>query len=169
MLKIFIGKKARNNFECTSPCDDQHGFCPHWSSIDAAMIKLLTFECAWVQKATVDSFQNDVTGHFDRMWPELTSVFASKFGVSLAVMESIGKTIHILECNVETALGVSTASYSQATSSSQLSGMVQGKADVPQLSTQQMDIMLKTHCELTPGLLLRSPSLLRSISRGSIS
>ena len=168
-LKFFIGKQARDNFERTVPCDDQHGFRPHRSSIDAAMLKLLTFECARMQKATVGTFQNDMTGHFDRMWPELTSVFASKFGVSQTVMECIGKTIHLLERNVETALGVSQAYYSQATSTSRIGGMVQGKADVPQLSTQQMDIMLKTHRQLAPGLLLRSPTLQRSINRSSIS
>ena len=25
-LKFFIGKKARDNFEATDACDDQHGF-----------------------------------------------------------------------------------------------------------------------------------------------
>ncbi len=75
----------------------------------------------------------------------------------------------MLECHVETALGVSHNSYSQATSSSILCGMVQGKADVPQLSTQQMDIMLKAHNNLSPGLLLCSPSLQRSIHRSSLS
>ena len=168
-LKFFIGKKSRDNFENANPCEDQHGFRPHRSSVDAAMIKLLTFECARMQKSTVGCFQNDMTGHFDRMWPELTSIFATKFGVSKNIMLCIGKTIAALERNVETALGVSQACYSQATSSSRLGGMVQGKADVPQLSTQQMDIMLKTHKVLAPGLHLRSPSLLRSITRSSIS
>jgi hypothetical protein len=168
-LKFFIGKKARDNFEQASPCNDQHGFRPHRSSVDTAMIKLLTFECARMQKATVGSFQNDMTGHFDRMWPALTSVFATKFGVSKNIMLSIGKTIHKLERNVETALGISHASYSQDTSLSCIGGMVQGKADVPQPSTQQMDIMLKAHRQLAPGLHLRSPSLLRAIRRTSLS
>jgi hypothetical protein len=76
---------------------------------------------------------------------------------------------HILERNVETALGVSHAYYSQATLSSRLGRMVQGKVDVPQLATQQMDNMLKMHCQLAPGLLLCSPTLLWSISCSSIS
>jgi hypothetical protein len=122
-----------------------------------------------MQKATLGSFQNDMRGHFDQMWPNLSSVFATKFGVSQNIMQCIGETIHTLERHVETALGVSLHSYSQATSSSILGGMVQGKADVPQLSTQQMDIMLKTHNILSPGLLLRSPSLQRSIRHSSIS
>ncbi len=60
-------------------------------------------------------------------------------------------------------------SYLQATSLSRLGGMVQGKADVPQLSTQQMDVMLKAHRVMADGLHLQSPSLLRSISRTSLS
>ena len=117
-LKFLLGKQARDNFERAEPCDDQHGFRPHRSSTDAAMIKLLTFECARMQKATIGSFQNDMTGHFDRMWPEMTSIFATKYGVSRNVMLCLSRTIAKLNRNVETALGVSTVSYSQATSSS---------------------------------------------------
>ena len=168
-LKFLIGKQARNNFERANPCDDQHGFRPHRSSADAAMIKLLTFECARMQKATVGSFQNDMTGHFDRMWPDLTSVIATKYGVSRTIMTCLSRTIAKLERNVETALGISTQSYSQGSSASRLGGMVQGKADVPQLSTQQMDVMLKTHRQLAPGLHLTSPSLGRSIRRTCLS
>ena len=74
------------------------------------MIKLLTFECARMQKATVGSFQNDMTGHFDRMWPDLTSVIATKYGVSRTIMTCLSRTIAKLERNVETALGISTQS-----------------------------------------------------------
>ena len=168
-LKFLIGKQARDNFEQSLPCDDQHGFRPHRSSVDAAMIKLLTFEAARMQKATMGSFQNDMTGHFDRMWPDLTSIFATKFGVSQGIMLSINKTIDRLQRNVETSLGLSSATYSQRPLHPRLGGMVQGKADVPQLSTQQLDIMLTSHRHIAPGLCLRSPTLLRAISRTDIS
>ncbi len=78
-----------------------------------------------MQKATLGSFQNDMTRHFDRMWPKMTSIFATKFGVSKNIMLSIGEMIGQLKRNVKTALGVSTANYSQATSSSRIGGMVQ--------------------------------------------
>ena len=84
-------------------------------------------------------------------------------------MLCINQTITHLNRNVETALGVSTDSYSQQTSTSTIGGMVQGKADVPQLSTQQLDIMLTSHRSIAPGLCLRSPNLHRAISRTDIS
>lgn len=168
-LKFLIGKQARDNFERADPCDDQHGFRPHRSSADAAMIKLLTYECARMQKSTVATFQNDMSGHFDRMWPDMTSLFATKYGVSRNIMNCLNRTISKLSRNVETALGISDTTYSQATSLSRLGGMVQGKADVPQFSTQQMDVMLKAHQRLAPGLQIVSPSLRRSIQRTSLS
>jgi hypothetical protein len=113
-LKFLIGKQARDKLEHANPYDDQHGFHPHRSSTDAAMIKLLTVECARMQKPMMGSFQNDMTGHFDWMWPDLTSVFATKFGVSQEILLCIGKTVANLTQNVETALGISTAGYSQS-------------------------------------------------------
>lgn len=77
-LMFLIGKKTRNNFEDSSPSPDQHGFRPHRSSIDAAILKLLTFECARMQKCTVGTIQHDMTAHFDRMYPSVTSITASK-------------------------------------------------------------------------------------------
>ena len=110
-LKFLIGKQARDNFERADPCNDQHGFCPNRSSADAAMIKLLTFECAWMQKAMVGSFQNDMMGHFDRMWPDLTLIIATKYGVSQNITACLSRTIAKLICNVETSLGISESSY----------------------------------------------------------
>ena len=135
-LKLLIGKKARDNFEHSEACDDQHGFRPHRLAPDAMMLKLLTFEAARMQKYTVGSLQHDMTAHFDRMYPALTTVMATKYGVSQNVMQSIGGTIARLERNVETSLGLSEGVYKQERNAPELGGMVQGKADVPQLSTQ---------------------------------
>ena len=46
--------------------------------------------------------------------------------------------------------------------------MVQGKANVPQLSTQQSDAMLKAHKALSRGLCIFRPSMARSICHHSI-
>ena len=59
-LKFFIGHKAMQNFEAADPCDTQHGFRPHRSSIDAAFLKLLTFENARLQRSTVCAVQHDM-------------------------------------------------------------------------------------------------------------
>ncbi len=112
-LKFLIGKKARDNFERSETCDEQHGFRPNRSAPDAMMIKLLTFECARMQKSTIGSLQHDMTAHFDRMYPEMTSIYASKYLVDEGIMRSIGQTIARLRRNVETALGVSDKSYGQ--------------------------------------------------------
>jgi hypothetical protein len=131
-LKFLIGKQARDNFEKTDTCDEQHGFRPHRSAQDAMMLKLLTFESARMQKCTIGSLQHDMTSHFDRMYPELTSIYATKYAVSESVMTSIGKTIASLRRNIETSVGISKGTYGQEEGAPRLGGMVQGKADVPQ-------------------------------------
>jgi hypothetical protein len=138
-LKLFIGKKARDNFEASDPCNEQHGFRPHRSPVDAMMLKLLSFEAARMQKVTMGSLQHDMMAHFDRMHPEMTAILASKYSVDEKLLTSVVKTIASLKRNLETALGVSDAFYGQMTSDHRIGGMVQGKADVPQLATQQSD------------------------------
>ena len=98
----------------------------------------------------------------------MTAFTASKYGVSQNVMTSIGSTIALLQRNVETSLGISTGSYKQEPSEPRIGGMVQGKADVPQLSTQQSDIMLKAHKSLSYGVDIVSPGMHRSITHHSI-
>ena len=167
-LKFLIGKKARDNFERSETCGEQHGFRPHRSAPDAMMIKLLTFESARMQKCTIGSLQHDMTAHFDRMYPEMTSIYASKYAIDDGIMKSIGLTIERLRRNVETALGVSEKSYGQEAGAHRIGGMVQGKADVPQLSTQQSDVMLRAHKSLTYGVQIDSPGMHRSIQHHSV-
>lgn len=167
-LKLLIGKLARDNFENSETCDEQHGFRPHRSAPDAMMLKLLTFESARMQKCTVGSLQHDMTAHFDRMYPEMTAIYATKYAVSGEVMRSVGRTIDKLRRNVETTMGISTGSYGQEKGGPKLSGMVQGKADVPQLSTQQSDIMLRAHKKQTYGVSINSPGMHRAIQHHSV-
>jgi hypothetical protein len=47
--------------------------------------------------------------------------------------------------------------------------MVQGKANIPQLLTKQLDVMLKAHLLLDAGLCLNSLTLDRSICRTDLS
>lgn len=166
-LKFLIGKKTRNNFEDSSPSPDQHGLRPHRSSIDAAILKLLTFECARMQKCTVGTIQHDMTVHFDRMYPSMTSITASKYGVDQNIMLCINRTISSLRRRVETGLGLSETTYSNQNGVTMIGGMVQGKADVPQWSTQQSDAMLRAHTAMTNGLCIPSPCVTRSIQHHS--
>ena len=114
------------------------------------------------------SLQHDMMAHFDHMYPEMASIYATKYAVDKNIMLSIGFTILQLHCNVETALGVSTQTYGQEVGKPHIGGMVQGKADILQFSTQQSDLMLKAHKSLTHGVTLQSPALHREISHHSI-
>ena len=168
-LKYLIGKKTRDNYESTDTSDDQHGFRPNRSSVDAAMLKVLTFESARMQKCTVATMQHDMTAHFDRMYPHMTAILGTKYGVDDNILKCINKTIGRLRRNVETALGVSDDVYNQNSNEPFIGGLVQGKADVPQWSTQQTDAMLKAHKAMTTGLCIHSPNMSRVIQHSNIS
>lgn len=133
------------------------------------MLKVLTFDCARLQKCTLGSIQHDMTAHFDRMYPAMTSIYAMKFGVDPSIMLCINRTIEQLTRRVETTLGVSETFYCNRADRVPIGGMVQGKADVPQWSTQQSDALLKAHGTLAPGMMIESPTLARSMSQHSIS
>ena len=132
------------------------------------MLKLLTYESARMQKCTIGSLQHDMTAHFDRMQREMMALFATKYGVSQEMMRLIGATIAALKRNVETFMGMSEGSYQQIDGEPRLGGMVQGKADVPQLSTQQSDIMLRAHKSRCHGVTITSPGRHRAITHHSI-
>lgn len=168
-LKFFIGKQAMYNFEDSQPCDEQHGFRPNRSAVDAAMLKLLTFECARIQRATVGMIQHDLAAHFDRMSTSMTNVYAQRYKVYEGILQSVSGTVARLERNVETALGLSNETYAQEDDGPEIGGMVQGKADVPQLSTQQSEVLLKAHKSITQGLSLPNPNGTRHIAHHSIS
>lgn len=62
---------------------------------------------------------------------------------------SIGGTIQRLQRNVETALRLSKKdTYAQTEDAPMIGGMVQGKADVPQFSTQQSEVLLQAQNSL---------------------
>ena len=84
-------------------------------------------------------------------------------------MLCINRTIAQLQRRVKTSLGVSEASYGNTPGTVPLGGMVQGKADVPQWSTQQSDAMLSAFSTLAPRLHISSPSLCRAITHRNIS
>lgn len=66
-------------------------------------------------------------------------------------------------------MGLSSDTYSQQEDEPNIGGMVQGKADVPQFSTQQSDILLRAHQSLTTGLTLFNPNGNRKISHHIVS
>ena len=122
-----------------------------------------------MQRATICTVQHDMSAHFDQMYPAMTLIYATHYKVDKNILLSIGKTIHHLKRNVETALGISSKYYEQTPAAPEIGGMVQGKANVPQLSTQQSDALLKAHKQLTEGLYMPNPSGSRAISRHSVS
>ena len=167
-LGYLLGRKAAENFEACDPCEEQHGSRPNMGSPDAAMIKLLTFECTRMMREGGAFIQHDCCAHFDRIYPANTNVYASKYGVSQELLTSVAKTIKRMKRNVETARGVSEGTYEDIEGEPEMNGMIQGKADVPQLATQQSDVCMKAHRSIAPGFHLVGANPSREIKHHNI-
>ncbi|NCG03649.1 MAG: hypothetical protein GWP22_09365, partial [Actinomycetales bacterium] len=161
-LKLLF-KKTMWNFEDCNPSPEQWGSRPHRAAIDAAMTKLLTFESARLFKDTMTSVQYDAVAHFDRIHPANSAVYAQKTRVESTVLKCIQMTMERLESHPQTVLGISDMYYSQLPGEPFIGGEVQGKADVPQKSSQQADVIIKVHKKLASGLHFDSPNMQRSI------
>ena len=66
------------------------------------MLKLLTFECAQLQQATVGMIQHDTNAYFDCIYRENTSIFVTKVAVNKELMKYIVTAIDKMERQVET-------------------------------------------------------------------
>ena len=154
-LSYLIGKQTSANYESCDPCGEQHGSRPNMGSADAAMLKVLTFESARMQRTDAAFMQHDCSAHFDRIYPENTSVFATKYGVDKNILTSVAKTVESMERHVKTGLGY----YGNGAGKPRLNRMVQGKADVPQLATQQSDVCMRAHHSLAPGLVIEAQTV----------
>lgn len=90
-----------------------------------------------------------MAAHFDRMHPAMANIYAQWYNVDVNILMSIGGTIQRLQRNVETALRLSKKdTYAQSEDAPMIGGMVQGKADVPQFSTQQSEVLLQAQNSL---------------------
>ena len=167
-LKYFFAKKMMTNAENMNLSDEQWGGRKDRSSIDAAMLKLLTFECSRTMKSTIAGCYYDNTACFDRMYPEISNLIAQRYGVDKNLLRARAIVIARMRRHVKTALGTSTNTYQEEDGDHKLNGEIQGKGDVPSLWGIQSDTLLKAHKDLCTGLQLPDCTGLHEISMNNV-
>ncbi|KAL7524976.1 hypothetical protein ACHAWF_006946 [Thalassiosira exigua] len=72
----FVNKsgEAMKNFEAGDPSDEQWGFRRDRTAINAALVKLLTYEVSRTAVLTIGDTQCDNSQCFDRIWPEFLNI-----------------------------------------------------------------------------------------------
>jgi hypothetical protein len=151
MMKHY-SKLAAQNYEKSSPSDEHWGGRNHRSSTDAAMIKLLGYESARMNKDTMIIVNYDATADFDRMYHEYGNMLDAKKKVDRVICECMSGTIERAMRNVETGLRMSKITYKKRNGEKKMTGEIQGKANVPQRSNLQKDQMIQAHNELSAGV-----------------
>ncbi|KAL7505232.1 hypothetical protein ACHAXN_004474 [Cyclotella atomus] len=162
-LKFYFAYKMMENAGQDGLTDEQWGGRRNRSSVDAAMLKLLTFECAQIKKATIADTMYDLVACFDRMKARLSNVIAQRALVDKKILIARATVIERLRRSVKTGLGISVCTYGQEDGEKYIDGEVQGKGDVPSLWGKTSDTLLRAHAMGTSGLELKSPDRTKCI------
>ncbi|KAL7544883.1 hypothetical protein ACHAWF_012867 [Thalassiosira exigua] len=168
LLKHYSGE-AMKNFEAGDPSDEQWGFRRDRTALDAALIKLLTYEVSRAAVLTIGDTQYDNSQCFDRIWPELSNIGLSRMNVQDELLVSRAKAIALMVRRFQTALGISKGSYKQEKGEPRIGGEIQGKGDVPPCYVILGDTILKAHSTMVKGLEIPSPDGSRAMKRHNVS
>ena len=168
-LKYFAREFSKKMEDTGELSPEQWGSRNNRNSIDAAMIKLLTFETARAKRSTIGMICYDLTACFDRMNPAMSNLDLRKRNFDQGILQARAEALRYMKRHVRTGLGVSEEYYNEAEGDIPLLGEIQGKADNPALYTASSSAMLHTHAALAPGLELRSCTGERSMKRHNVS
>ena len=169
-LSYFIGHKGQQNFENTSPTNEQHGSRRHKQAIDAAMLKLLTMETVCHRRRTIAMTQYDENNCFDWIFRQNSNIFVRKAGIFQNILKVKARSLvkDNIKRKVKTGLGITEGTYCQRAGESTLDGKMQGTADTPLLYSMLSSVAIKAHKSFTPGLSLENPTMKRAIRHHNI-
>ncbi|KAL7552549.1 hypothetical protein ACHAWF_016169 [Thalassiosira exigua] len=168
LLKHYSGE-AMKNFEAGDPSDEQWGFRKDRTAIDAAMIKLLTYEVSRMAVLVIGDTQYDNSQCFDRIWPENSNIGLQRMNVQEELAISRARAIELMVRRFQTALGISDGYYKQEPGEPRIGGEIQGKGDVPPCYVILGDTILKAHQQMVKGLSIPSPTGRRRMERHNVS
>ncbi|KAL7545458.1 hypothetical protein ACHAWF_008807 [Thalassiosira exigua] len=168
LLKHYSGE-AMKNFEAGDPSDEQWGFRRDRTAIDAALIKLLTYEVSRTAVLTIGDTQYDNSQCFDRIWPEFSNIGLRRMNVQDKLLISRARAIALMVRWFQTVLGISEGSYKQEKGEPRIGGKIQGKGDVPPCYVILGDTILKAHATMAKGLHIPSPDGSRAMKRHNVS
>ncbi|KAL7510779.1 hypothetical protein ACHAXN_007669, partial [Cyclotella atomus] len=126
-LKFFFSREMMENTERDGMTDEQWGGRRNRSSVDAAMLKLLTFECARIKKATIADTMYDLVACFDRVKAQMSNIIAQQSLVDKNIIRARAIVIENLRRSVKTGLGVSKETYGQEPGEPAVDGEVQDR------------------------------------------
>ena len=104
-----------------SLADEQWGLRKNRTSTDAAMLKLLTVECARVNKNTIGEQSYDCKACFDRVLYSQSNIYAVKQNFSDNLLIARAMCVERMARHVKTGAGISETSYQNGDGQPQLS------------------------------------------------
>ncbi|KAL7524524.1 hypothetical protein ACHAWF_002609, partial [Thalassiosira exigua] len=130
-LKYFYSVKMMIRAEEEDLSDEQWGSRKDRTSIDASMIKLITYENARTMRTTMAEMSHDARACFDRMIPAQSNIYCQRQVMDKNLLECTAKCIEGMNRHVKVGNRVSEQFYCQDRDAWFIGGEVQGKGDVP--------------------------------------
>ena len=98
--------------ETNNTLADKHwGLRKNRTSTDAAMLKLLTFECARIKKSTIGEESYDCKACFDRVLYSQSNIYAAKQNFADNLLITRATCVERVTRHVKTGAGVSSVSH----------------------------------------------------------
>ena len=112
-LRIIIGRRLMHRAEDrgTIP-SSQWGSRPNSSSIDAILIKRLSYDGLALLCHSAVIFNNDCKAAFDRMIPSVGGIALRQLGTRKNAVSTLLQTLQQKQYQVRTSLGISTQAFS---------------------------------------------------------
>ena len=112
-LKFFFANQMMIIAEDNGLSDGHHGSRKNQTRTDAAMIKLLTFECARAKKSTIWEVSYDCKAYFDRVGRLQSNIYAQERNMDANLLLTRDLCMEKLQRHVKTGLVVYVVTYQQ--------------------------------------------------------
>ena len=136
--------------------DSQWGSRPHRQTIDALMLKELSYDLACLTKTSLATFDNDAQGCYDRVPCSLAMLASRRLGADKSICRLQADNLQNICHKVKTAYGISAAHY-HSDDSIEIHGQGQGSRSAPPTWVFISSLLLDCMQQLGHGLSYTCP------------
>ena len=155
-LQIIFDRRLMHRAEdCVTISSSQWGSRPNRSSIDAILIKQISYDGLALLRHSAVIFNNDCKAAFDRMIPSVGGIALRRLGARKNAVSTVLQTLQQMQYQVRTPLGISTQAFSNH--DDWVLGTLQGSGASPCLWTAITCVLLDALEKETPGITFSNP------------
>lgn len=136
--------------------DSQWGSRPQRQTIDALILKELTYDLANLTRTSLATFDNDAQGCYDRVPCTLAMLASRRLGADKTICRLQADNLQNISHRLKTAYGISTSTY-RSTDTFEIHGQGQGSRSAPPTWVFISSLLLDCMSQLGKGLSFSCP------------